>query len=48
MGMENLMVEMIVKGDVMVVSLASFSLLVGNHFNEYMFPLLQEIVELNG
>lgn len=32
----------------MVVSLASFSLLVGNPFNEYMFPLLQEIVELNG
>jgi len=32
MGMEILMVEMIVKGDVTMVSLASFSLLVGNPF----------------
>ncbi len=42
------MVEMIVKGYVMMASLASFSLLVGNPFNRYVFPLLQEIVESNG
>jgi hypothetical protein len=48
MGWENLMVEMIVKGDVTMVSLASFSLLVANPFNQYMFSLLQEIVESNG
>ncbi len=33
MGMENLMVEMIVRGDVKVVSLASFLLLVGDPLN---------------
>jgi hypothetical protein len=34
MGMENLMVEMIVRGDVKVVSLASFLLLVGDPSNQ--------------
>jgi hypothetical protein len=48
MGMENLMVEMIIKGDVTMVSLASFSLLVGNLSNQYVFPLLHEIVKSNG